>query len=90
MPSAQRFDRSYAKPDTRIIRIDVENGKMEELWQEKCWIGHVNPSLTQPILLTFCHEGPWNLADHRIWVMDTKNGTPSPSEIHCRWKADSV
>ncbi len=68
----------YAKPDTRIIRIHVDSGKMEELWQEKCWIGHVNPSPTQPTLLTFCHEGPWNLVDHRIWVMDTKNCKPYP------------
>ena len=66
----------YAKPDTRIIRIDVENGTMEELWQEKCWISHLNPSPTRPTLLTFCHEGSWNLVDHRIWVMDTKNGKP--------------
>ena len=68
----------YAKPDTRIIRIHVDSGKMEELWQENCWIGHVNPSPTQPTLLTFCHEGPWNLVDHRIWVMDTKNCKPYP------------
>ena len=68
----------YARPDTRIIRIHVESGNMEELWQENCWIGHVNPSPTQPTLLTFCHEGPWDLVDHRIWVMDTENGTPYP------------
>lgn len=68
----------YAKPDTRIIRIQAETGKMEELWQENCWIGHVNPSPTKPDLLTFCHEGPWNLVDHRIWVMDTKDCKPYP------------
>lgn len=46
-----------AKPDSRIVRIDTEKGGGEELWQENCWIGHVNPSPTQPNLLTFCHEG---------------------------------
>lgn len=64
-----------AKPDCRILRIDTEHGKAEEIWQEYCWIGHVNPSPTRPGLLTFCHEGPWNLVDHRIWLMDMEKGT---------------
>ena len=63
-----------AKPDCRIIRINLENNKVEEVWQEKCWIGHVNPSLTKGNLLTFCHEGPWYLVDHRIWMLDLDTG----------------
>jgi oligogalacturonide lyase len=35
---------------------------------------HVNTSPTQPNLLTFCHEGPWHLVDHRIWGLDTATG----------------
>lgn len=66
----------YAKPDSRIIQLDVETGKAETIWQEKCWVGHVNPSPTQANLLTFCHEGPWNLVDHRIWCMDITEGKP--------------
>ncbi|MFV0401534.1 MAG: oligogalacturonate lyase family protein [Oscillospiraceae bacterium] len=63
-----------AKPDCRIVRIDAETGKTEEIWRENCWVGHVNPSPTQGNLLTFCHEGPWHLVDHRIWVLDTDTG----------------
>lgn len=66
----------YAKPDSRIIQLDPETGKAETLWQENCWIGHVNPSPTQPHLITFCHEGPWNLVDHRIWCMDIRDCKP--------------
>ena len=63
-----------AKPDTRIVRINVETGESDEIWQEYCWVGHINPSPTQPNLLTFCHEGPWHLVDNRIWVLDTNTG----------------
>jgi oligogalacturonide lyase len=63
-----------ARPDCRIIRINLENNKAEEVWREKCWVGHVNPSLTQGNLLTFCHEGPWDLVDHRIWMLDMDTG----------------
>ncbi len=65
-----------ARPDTRIVRIDTERGGGEEIWQEYAWVGHVNPSPTRPQLLSFCHEGPWNLVDHRIWVLDMDEGAP--------------
>lgn len=65
-----------AKPDCRIMKIDADKGGAEEIWQEYCWIGHVNPSPTKANLLTFCHEGRWDLVDHRIWVMDLDHGTP--------------
>ncbi len=65
-----------ANPDCRILRIDVDTKKAEEIWQEYCWVGHVNPSPTKPNLLTFCHEGPWGMVDHRIWLLDLDKGTP--------------
>ena len=65
-----------AKPDCRIIRVDVDSKKADEIWQEYCWVGHVNPSPTKTNLLTFCHEGPWGMVDHRIWLLDTDKGTP--------------
>lgn len=63
-----------AKPDSRIIRINLDTNEVEEVWQEKTWVGHVNPSPTQANLLTFCHEGPWQLVDHRIWLLDMDTG----------------
>ncbi|GHT55764.1 oligogalacturonate lyase [Spirochaetia bacterium] len=63
-----------AKPDCRIVRINVQDNTADEVWQEKCWVGHINPSLTRGNLLTFCHEGPWGLVDHRIWVLDLDTG----------------
>jgi oligogalacturonide lyase len=63
-----------ARPDCRIVRINVLDNTVEEVWQEKCWVGHVNPSLTLGNIITFCHEGPWNMVDHRIWVLDLDTG----------------
>lgn len=63
-----------AKPDCRIIRINLADNTVDEVRQEYCWIGHVNPSLTQGNIITFCHEGPWQLVDHRIWVLDLDDG----------------
>jgi oligogalacturonide lyase len=63
-----------AQPRSRIVRVAVDGSGAETVWEEKCWVGHVNTSPTQPNLLTFCHEGPWHLVDHRIWVLDLDSG----------------
>ena len=62
------------KPDCRIVRIRLDDNKVDEIWQENCWVGHINPSLTKGNLITFCHEGPWHLVDHRIWLLDLDTG----------------
>lgn len=60
----------------RIIRIPTEgeNNSAETLHEEHNWIGHVNTSLTHSHLLTFCHEGPWQLVDQRMWTLDMSAG----------------
>ncbi|MCL2833886.1 MAG: oligogalacturonate lyase family protein [Treponema sp.] len=63
-----------AKPDCRIIRIKLDDNSVETVWQENCWVGHVNPSPVIGNLITFCHEGPWELVDHRIWLLDLDTG----------------
>ncbi|MEM7134617.1 MAG: oligogalacturonate lyase family protein [Chloroflexota bacterium] len=59
-----------AKPKSHVMRIAVDGSGAESMWEENYWIGHVNTSPTQPHLLTFCHEGPWNLVDNRIWGLN--------------------
>jgi len=65
-----------ARPLSRIVRIATDGSGTETIWEEHSWIGHVNTSPTQAHLLTFCHEGPWNRVDNRIWGLDlmTANG----------------
>ena len=63
-----------ARPLSRIMRIDTATGAAETVFEERYWIGHVNTSPTLPHLLTFCHEGPWEGVDNRIWGLDLTNG----------------
>jgi oligogalacturonide lyase len=63
-----------AKPHSMIMAISITGGKLQKLHEEQLWLGHINTSPTQPHLLTFCHEGPWEQIDHRIWVFDMKTG----------------
>jgi oligogalacturonide lyase len=57
----------------------------------------VNTSPKHPHLLTFCHEGPWNLVDNRIWGLNLETSdvwkirpceTEGEAVGHEYWHAD--
>ncbi len=62
------------RPLSRIERVEIATGKHEIMFEERYWIGHINTSPTRPDLLTYCHEGPWDLVDQRIWLLDVASG----------------
>ena len=92
-PEASEILRQYpAKADyfTRIFEahvphslwtLDIRSGTLTMIHSENTWLGHVQFSPTDPNLLMFCHEGPWNLVD-RIWTIDTR--TREVKKIHAR------
>jgi oligogalacturonide lyase len=65
-----------ARPISRIMRIPVDGSRPEGdiVREEQAWIGHVNTSPRHAHLLTFCHEGPWDLVGQRIWGLDAATG----------------
>lgn len=66
-----------ARPLSRILRVPVDGADADVVHEDRAWIGHVNTSPTRANLLTFCHEGPWHLVDHRIWLLDLDTGAAS-------------
>ena len=101
-----RVDFSYSrfreffekKPLTQIARIEIATGKTEIVHEDRRYMGHVNASPTMPDVLTFCHEGPWNLIDQRIWGLNIQTGEtwkvrPQHGDYsigHEYWFADGV
>jgi oligogalacturonide lyase len=77
-----------AHPLSQIYQLDTGGASGEIAWEERSWIGHVNTSPTQPHLLTFCHEGPWQLVDNRIWCLDLN--TRQAIRIRPRREQESV
>jgi oligogalacturonide lyase len=63
-----------ARPHCQVVRVPVDGGTADVVHEEDYWIGHVNTSPTQAHLLSFCHEGPWDKVDHRIWGLDLRDG----------------
>ncbi len=87
-----------AKPLSQVVRVAVDGSGADVVFEENYWIGHVNTSPTQSHLLTYCHEGPWQQVDNRIWGLDVKTGKnwkireTAPGEFigHEYWLADGI
>jgi oligogalacturonide lyase len=85
-----------AHPHCAIVRISLESSASEMLFEDDCWIGHLNASPVLPDIMTFCHEGPWDKVDNRIWGLDLKTRRPwkirptAPGEMvgHEYWMDD--
>jgi len=70
-----QFPRLFpAKPLTQIIRVEVQTGKMEVIHEDRRFMTHVNPSPNRADILTFCHEGPWEAIEQRIWGLNIQTG----------------
>lgn len=89
-------ERCAARPRSRIIRIPLDGSAPNIIWEEDNWIGHINTSPARAHLLTFCHEGPWDQVDHRVWGLDIDTGqawkirptAPGERVGHEYWQAD--
>ncbi len=63
---------------SQIVRIEVASGAIEVLHEDRRHINHLNSSPTRPDLMTFCHEGPWEKVEQRMWglKLDTQEVWP--------------
>lgn len=52
------------------LRPGASNGKVTTLLHSTDWVNHLLFSPTDPTLLMYCHEGPWQKVD-RIWMIHT-------------------
>lgn len=83
-------------PRSRILKVPVDGGPVEVLHEEDNWITHINTSPTLPDVLTFCHEGPWDLVKQRMWTLNLASGAvaklreqgPGEAMGHEYWMAD--
>jgi oligogalacturonide lyase len=53
-----------------LYTVDVKTGEVKTLHKGNDWFNHVQFSPSDPMLLMFCHEGPWHKVD-RIWTIRT-------------------
>jgi oligogalacturonide lyase len=68
------FDRIFdAHLPNKLFTVNVKTGELKIIHGENTWLGHIQFSPTDPDLLMFCHEGPWQKVD-RIWTIRMTSG----------------
>ena len=72
--SPDYLDQFQKKPLSRIVRVDIDTGKIETIFEERYFVQHVNANPADPNMLSFCHEGPWARIDQRIWGLHIDTG----------------
>ena len=63
-------ERLHSRLPIVLFTIDLKTGEKKELLHSTDWINHLLFSPTDPGLLMYCHEGPWQEVD-RIWTVRT-------------------
>ncbi|MEG3135081.1 oligogalacturonate lyase family protein [Rouxiella sp. T17] len=71
----QKFQAFYhSNPQCRLISVDMLNGKSRVIHQKNEWLGHPIFRPFDDRTVAFCHEGPHDLVDARMWLIN-EDGT---------------
>ena len=72
------MDKMYAVKKCSVKLLDLRSGKAEKIFEDTHYAGHIQFSPDNPYIVTYCHEGPWNLVQQRIWILNllTRSVTP--------------
>ena len=57
-------------PHCRLLRVDLKTGASATIHEEKNWLGHPIYRPFDDNTVAFCHEGPHDLVDARMWMVD--------------------
>ncbi len=60
----------HKKPRCRLIRIDLGTGEREVILEKDGWLGHPQYRPFDDNTVAYCHEGPHDLIDARMWFIN--------------------
>lgn len=61
----------YAIKTSKIILAQMDGSGAQTVFEDTHWMGHIQFAPDTNEYLTFCHEGPWNYVQQRIWLFNT-------------------
>lgn len=72
----------HARPRCRLIRIDLATGQREVILEQSGWLGHPQYRPGDDRTVAYCHEGPHDLIDARIWFIDEDGRNRRCGKVH--------
>jgi len=70
----QFAEQFHLKPRCRLISVDIEKGTSTVLLDQAKWMGHPIYRPFDDKTVAYCHEGPHDLVDARMWLIN-EDGT---------------
>lgn len=93
----ERFQRQFERqPLERLISIDIARREARVVYEQKRYMGHPMYRPFDDRTMGFCHEGPHDLVDARMWLIDAdgtrlrkvKEHAPGEACMHEFWVPD--
>lgn len=71
----QKFNEMYdKKPRCRLFSVDLTTGERSVILEQRGWLGHPQYRPFDDNTVAYCHEGPHDLIDARMWFIN-EDGT---------------
>ena len=71
----KKFDEMFhKKPRCRLFSIDLATGRRSVILEQQGWLGHPQYRPFDDNTVAYCHEGPHDLIDARMWFIN-EDGT---------------
>lgn len=67
-------EKMFATKDGRVSMIRLDGSEFHDVFRDTHWLSHFQFSPDDPEIAMFCHEGPWNYVQQRIWLIHVKTG----------------
>lgn len=93
----QKFNEMFhQKPRCRLFSVDLRTGERQVILEQRGWLGHPQYRPFDDNTVAYCHEGPHDLIDARMWFIN-EDGTnrrcgkahaPGESCTHEFWVPD--
>lgn len=85
-----------SNPHCRLIRVDLGTGEARVVHENTIWLGHPIYRPYHNHTVAFCHEGPHDMVDARMWLVDedgsnvrkVREQKPGESCTHEFWVPD--
>ncbi len=75
-------DMFHRGPYCRLISIDLTTGARSIIHEEKIWMGHPLYRPFHDNSVAFCHEGPHDLVDARMWFINEDGSNMRCGKVH--------
>ncbi|MDQ7987999.1 MAG: oligogalacturonate lyase family protein [Candidatus Dactylopiibacterium sp.] len=84
----ERFRLQFERqPLERLIAIDIASGQARVVHEEKRYLGHPMFRPFDDDTMGYCHEGPHDLVDARMWLIDADGSRPRRVKTHAPHEA---